>query len=385
MKYLGALLFLLSILLVSQTQAQEKQKSWSLNAYVKDMQSILFTEVDGDWMTDNLIHNRLNFKWYMSNSLTLKVDMRNRFMFGDFVKYIPNYADVVDNEKGFLDMSVLLFEEKSFLMHSSIDRAWLDFTKGKFQIRLGRQRINWSQTFVWNPNDLFNTYSFFDFDYEEKPGSDAIRMLYYTGMTSQLEVAVKSDYKDRITAAAMYRFNKAGYDFQFLGGILNDEDIVVGAGWSGQLFKGGLRGECSYFHPKENFKDTSSALLISMGYDYTFANSFMLQTEVLYNSLGDEDKSFNLNEFYFMDLSAKTLSLTRWSFMAMMSYPITPLFNASLSAMYSPNDNSFYIGPNLTYSMAENLDFSFVSQSFFSDASQGGKGHFIFLRLKKSF
>ena len=38
----------------------------------------------------------------------------------------------------------------------------------------GRQRINWGQTFVWNVNDVFNAYSYFDFDYKERPG----RMLF---------------------------------------------------------------------------------------------------------------------------------------------------------------------------------------------------------------
>ena len=368
-----------------QIHAQEKQKNWSLNGYVKDMQSILFTEVDSDWMNDNLIHNRLNFKWYVTKSLTLDVEMRNRFMFGDFVKYIPGYAKIVDNEQGFIDMSGLIFSEKSFLLHSTIDRAWIDYTKGKFQVRIGRQRINWSQTFAWNPNDFFNTYSFFDFDYEEKPGSDAVKIVYYTGMTSQLEVAVKADYKDRLTAAAMYRFNKWGYDFQFIGGVFESDDIVIGGGWSGQLFKGGLRGEFSIFQPIQGTSSSNPALLVSAGYDYTFKNSLMFQTEVLYNLNGKEDGDFDLNEFYFMDLSAKNLSLTKWSFMGMLAYPITPLMNGSVSAMYSPNDKSFFVGPTISYSLAENLDFSLVAQSFFSDAAMGGKGTFVFLRIKKSF
>ena len=365
--------------------AQKKQKNWRLNGYVKDMQSILFAEVDGDWMSDNLIHNRLNFKWYMSESLTLDIEMRNRFMYGDFVKNIPDYAKIVDDEKGFLDMSDLLINEKSFLLHSSIDRAWIDYTRNKLQLRIGRQRINWALTFAWNPNDLFNTYSFFDFDYEEKPGSDAVRLQYYTGMTSLVEIAVKADYNDRITAAGMYRFNKWGYDMQFLGGMLNEEDLVVGAGWSGPLLKGGLRGECSFFQPKDNLSDTTGAFLASLGYDYTFKNSLMVQTEVLYNSKGKEKGDFNLNEFYFMDLSSKNLSLTRWSVMGMLSYPITPLLYGSVSAMYSPNDKSLFVGPTISYSLAENLDFSLVAQSFFSDAAAGGKGTFVFLRIKKSF
>lgn len=39
---------------------------------------------------------------------------------------------------------------------------------------------------AWNPNDWFNTYNYFDFDYEERPGTDAIRVRVYfkDGMSS---------------------------------------------------------------------------------------------------------------------------------------------------------------------------------------------------------
>jgi hypothetical protein len=62
--------------------------------------------------------------------------------------------------------------------------AYLDYTAGKWQFRVGRQRINWGVNLVWNPNDVFNSFSYFDFDYEERPGSDAVRVQYYTGTTS---------------------------------------------------------------------------------------------------------------------------------------------------------------------------------------------------------
>ncbi len=89
----------------------------------------------------------------------------------------------------------------------------------KFQVTLGRQRINWGQTFVWNPNDIFNAYSYFDFDYIERPGSDAVRLQYFPSSSSVAEFAVKVDDENDITAAGLYRFNKWGYDIQFLAGL----------------------------------------------------------------------------------------------------------------------------------------------------------------------
>lgn len=119
------------------------------------------------------------------------------------------------------------FEGKSYVLNIAIDRLWLDFTHKNFQATLGRQRINWSQTFVWNPNDLFNTYSYFDFDYEEKPGSDAVRLQYFTSASSKAELLVKAGKDKKVTAAALYRFNKWKYDFQGLAGIFNPLNNMV--------------------------------------------------------------------------------------------------------------------------------------------------------------
>ena len=154
-----------------------------------------------------------------------------------------SYSEMIGSDHGLVDLSWNILNKQSFFLNTTIDRLWVDFNYGKFQARVGRQRINWGQTLVWNPNDIFNAYSFFDFDYVERPGSDAIRLQYYPDSSSAFELAVKADYENNITAAALYRFNKWGYDIQFLAGYFNSEDIVAGAGWSGALGSVSFRGE----------------------------------------------------------------------------------------------------------------------------------------------
>ncbi len=74
-------------------------------------------------------------------------------------------------------------------------------------------------------------------------------------------------------AAAMYRFNVFSYDIQLLAGILSEEDYLGGIGWSGNIGGAGFRGEATYFHPKQNFSDTSGMFMGSVGLDYTFPNT----------------------------------------------------------------------------------------------------------------
>ena len=130
----------------------------------------------------------------------------------------------------------------------------------------------------------FNSYSYFDVDYPERPGSDAIRLQYYTGMASNVEVAIKIDAYDKVTAAGYYRFNTLGYDVQLIGGVLSEEDLVLGTGWSGNIINTSFRGELSYFKDLETFADTTGNIMLSVGSDYTFASSLWIQGEVLYSA-----------------------------------------------------------------------------------------------------
>jgi hypothetical protein len=358
------------------------------------MQSFIFQDINKDWVNDQVLHNRLNLFWYPSDNFTGTIQLRNRIFTGDNVRFTPGYKRSFNVDDGIIDMNENIAEGNSYLMNSAVDRLWLRYSLNRFEATVGRQRINWGQTFVWNPNDIFNAYSFFDFDYPERPGSDAVRLQYYTGMTSSVEAAVKADSRDRITVAGKVRFNRWNYDFQVLGGIVNEEDYVLGAGWSGYIKNASFRGEMSYFHPKNHFEDTAGVLSLSLGGDYTFRNSLFLQVEALYMQL-PEGYSFNsFNDLYDMSLSAKLLSFTEYNFFAQVSYPLNPLLNGALATIYYPGFNGFFIGPSLDLSVTDNMSFSAYLQLFNGEfeMQQGGftvtdrlSFNLVFVRLKWNF
>lgn len=371
-------------LLTTPLWSQEEDANIEFNGYLSNMQSAIIPYWDGLWITDNMVHNRLNLKWYVSGSFTTNIEIRSRLIYGESMKYIPGYAQLIDNEQGWIDLSGNILEGKSFLFHSTIDRMWIDFSKGNLQIRAGRQRINWGQNMMWNPNDIFNAFSFFDFDYVEKPGSDAVRIQYYTGASSLAEAAIKVDHNNDITAAGLFRFSKWNYDIQFLGGILNSEDYVAGIGWSGDIKGAGFRGEATYFHPKEHFSDTSGFLIFGISADYTFRNSIYLLAEFLYS--GYDLSILNFSDFYFMPLSVKTLAFTDYSIGMQISYPFTPLLNGNLAFIYYPSLDAVFTGPSIDLSLKENLYLSLIAQYFngqFDDKKEDlGFG---FVRLKWNF
>jgi len=387
--------YIFPVFLFFSLTANAQLKKISFSGYVKDLYMFYKPEnpipgIDTDHLSSNLIHNRLNFRWYATNELTFAAEARNRFFSGQLVREFPLYKKFVDTDPGYFDLSHTMASGNSWFLHSMIDRAWVDFTKGKWQITAGRQRVNWGINLVWNPNDIFNTFDYFDFDYEERPGSDALKIQYYTGVTSSAELVYKierNDLEDKTesTVAGRYRFSKYRYDFQFIGGRM-PKDYVLGGGWMGDIKGGGFRGEISWFIPHEENNDNEEALVATVSGDYTFKNSLYVHAAVLYNSLGVTGKA-GAREFFDQNISAKRLSPARCNLFGQLSYPFTPLFSGSFSGMLNPSDGSAYLGPSFTYSLGNNLELMATGQLFFGDegTEYGELGKALYGRLKWSF
>ena len=379
-------LFIVTILIFGllPLRSQERQKMITLNGYLTTMQSAIFDSLSGPVLHDNLLHNRLNFKGYVNDHITFAAEFRNRLFTGDMVRSNPSYAEQTGTDNGLADMSWNLISKNSFLLNTTLDRLWVDLNYGKFEATIGRQRINWGQTFVWNPNDIFNAYSFFDFDYAERPGSDAVRLQYFPSSSSAVELAVKSDSEQDITAAGLFRFNKWGYDIQFLSGIVNSEDFVVGTGWSGAVGSIAFRGEGSWFVPVEANTASGDQVLLTVGFDKVFSNSSMAQVQVMY--CNSPINFININSLYSGDLSSKDLAFSRFSAFGQFTWATTPLLNMSLSGMWFPDLKGYFAGPSIDYSLAENVGFSLIWQHFTSETG-GNKSriNLAFLRIKYSF
>jgi len=347
----------------------------------------MFEDIKGNWTNDNLVHNRLNFQTYLGSKLNFSLELRNRFMFGETVKYFPGYADMLDKDQGWVDLTWNLATDTSFILNTTIDRVYLDLTLGKLQVTIGRQRINWGMNYVWNPNDIFNTYSFFDFDYIERPGSDALRLQYYLGSATSLELAGKLNHEEKYSIAGLMRFNLGAYDFQFLGGIINEDEYVLGGGLSGYIGPLSLNGELSFLDPIEESDPREPVLIGGIGMAYNTPFDLFLQVEYLFNQAAETSEISNFSDFYYRDIGLRDLSFAPHTFFANASYPISPIINTGVGAMIFPKLDGFFIGPTIDISLRGDLDLSCILQYFQGDFSENSqqKATLGFLRLKWSF
>ena len=413
----SVLLILLSFLITFPSNAQNtKPKKVRFSGFLEYLNntwipadSMLFPGTSKDWQNFSAVYNRLNFWWYPAKGLEFHAGMRNNFEFGPLVaqyneqlkmlhqllpqlNFPTDYASMITTDNGWVNLTWNLNSGNSYVIYTNLDRLYLKWSVKWFEVTVGRQRINWGENLIWNPNDIFNAYNYFDFAYVERPGVDAVLMQFYTGDFSSLQLGVKvakdrlTDDETQITAAAMYRFNKWNYDFQFFGGVMN-KDVTAGLGWAGSIGGAGFTGEISWFRNKDNFKDSSNVFVGSMDVNYTFGNQLFIMGSVLYNSAGTTGNAGLGPFFTFNTVDAKSFSRSRLDLFGEVRYPATPLITVDLASIFNPYDKSVYVGPSVTFSLTENVSLLLMGQLFFGDpgAEFGSIGQMLYLDLKWSF
>ncbi|HZY37911.1 MAG TPA: hypothetical protein VFE53_14735 [Mucilaginibacter sp.] len=363
----------------------KKDHKFTVNGYLKYLEQISFVSDITNLQTLDLLHNRLNFKYQPDDHFTFRLEVRNRIYYGDEVKTYPGFASLVTGGDGTLNLSENWVNSHSMLFNSTIDRGSAEYINGKWDITLGRQRINWGISTVWTPNDIFNTFNYFDFDYEERPGADAARVQYNLTPSSSLDAAFSPGKTAAGNVGAlMYHFNKWGYDFQAFSGVYR-QNFTAGAGWAGNISGAGFKGEVTYFAPGHSGADSAS-VAATLSVDYAFQNGIYVMVSGLYNKLGT-DSLLNITQLTTSTLSAKNIFPFKYTLFSEVSYSFSPIFKASLGGMYSLSGNSLIILPTVTYSIADNWVLDLIGQSFYSQQNGGYKplGNSIYLRLKWGF
>lgn len=317
--------------------------------------------IGSDAFWEYRLQNRLNLSWYISSDVTFNLEMRTRLFAGDLVENIPFYADAIDTDPGFVDLSWMIEENNMWLLHYMPDRLNLDRYTDDWRVTAGRQRINWGINTVSNPNDLFNIYSFYDFDYPERPGTDAIRAQYFIDWASRVEFAYSPARDARNSVAAgLYTFNTRGYDIQLITGYYRHR-WAAGGGWAGSIRQTGFKGEIMAFMDLDDQNGNRSANLVAaLSANHMFGNSLFFVAEILYNKNGGRERFLLLGE----PLSADNPSYSRYQVTVQGSYPFSPILNGSLAGIYYPDESAAFLSPSVTWSVLQNLDLNILLQAF---------------------
>ncbi|MCX8056296.1 MAG: hypothetical protein N3F03_01640 [Ignavibacteria bacterium] len=371
--------------------------SESLNFQIGGYSKYLFSSYRIQNLSENLIdhtlHSRINLKYFINDNITFNLGIRNRIIYGESVEKIPNYINSISEDEYFYNLKSFIWKEKKSVNLLEIDRLWTEFNFEKIQFSLGRQRIAWGTSWVWNISDLFNPLSILDFDYEERPASDGVRFQYFPTSTSKIEFASKfGKNKKDLSSAFEFYYNVWEYDFYFLIGYHRFRP-VTGFLWSGDISDAGFRGEILISSPPQsnskfsnntfsNEKRIQLCAVISL--DYTFSNSFYIHSEIMYNHIG---KTKDIGLFRNDAFELGMLSPSKWNLFYQLGYNLSPLTRIDLITLHNPLDKSFVILPNLSYSVSDNLDLSLIALHVEGDVldEYSPMSSMFFVRLKYSF
>ncbi|MBN2425815.1 MAG: hypothetical protein JXR46_01080 [Calditrichaceae bacterium] len=393
------------ILIIIQTMVYAQNSDWDLGGYARN----LFTLTDGaisdlpletgKWQ--NTAQLRLNFFLYPAESFQATLQSRSLIVWQKNIRQTYTFLDLLETDSYFLDLTYDYKDEENLYLRNEIDRLNLSYTSGNMEIILGRQRLAWGTCLVWNPTDLFNPYDVLDFDYEERPGTDALQIQYYLGPLSQINISVTpGKTRERVIYAGRFRTNFYNYDVAVLAGWQKNS-FKAGLNWAGEIWNAGFSGEILYTDAHYDYKALAmepnaqnltvtngkirgAHWMMAFSANYTFANSFYIHSEYLYNSIGATD---NAGLRRFTVLYTGELSPARHAVFQEFSYNISPLLRSSFFVILNPNDKSWIAAPSLQYSLSQNWDV--LLMAFPSDGKTGSEyGDYpaqYFFRLKYSF
>ncbi len=353
--------FLLLVFPSITTRAQKNDAEhsdaihFSFNGYLKDLNSFRLPVKKTPFHYGNLVHNRLNLKW-QSTHFNASAEVRNRLIWNSAPR--PTFV-------------------------GKLERGWIEHKSTRWSIKAGRQRINWGMNNAWNPNDVFNAYNMFDFDYEERAGVDGIRIHYQKNEMSAIElVAAKVPAGKTMNGAIKYSFNRSNYDWQMIAGF-NQGKINIGVGWQGSIGETGFKGEVQYFVSHNKGRQILNA---SVEFDHITKNGWYLHGAALFNQLGTTSAPSDWSSLSFQN-KPDNLMPTRWNMMTGASKEITPLVNGKIGLLYAPFANLMVFYPSLSVNVITNLDLDVFVQSMLATThgNFSGIGHSIFARAKYSF
>lgn len=372
---------LISLILLLFTQELNAQVlDYSNRGYLKQLSNISLNDNLNEINYDNIIQFRIENTLRITPFIRFHADLRARYFTGYTVRNMPVFAEFLEIDNGYIDLNRNLIHSHNMILNTMIDRMHVNYTNEKWEVTLGRQRLNWGKNTVWNPNDLFNTYSFLDFDYEERPGTDALHLQHSWSFASSLELAVRLvDNFDESVIAAMYRSNFRTYDYQIIVGKYYSR-YSFGGGWSGYIGNAGFKGEISYFTPVETSGYTINA---SIGTDYMFSNGLFGTAEVLFSSSSKAERdllAFNVP-------SATDIFISDSGYFFNISRSPNPLSNFSVGILGSFTDPIFILIPQVGLSLTEEIDMLVLMQSYRGEWFQDriASNNRIYVRFKWSF
>lgn len=372
----------------SSGSGYNSRKSLTVGGYLKSANYFRYTDWNTDRVAENILHSNLRFDWKLNSQSSFYMSIHNRYFFGESIQNEESeYANSLKNSNNYIDMNWVFVEGNKSLLHTAVDRLYYQFSGKRAILRVGKQRIDWSQTLIWNPNNFFNTYSFLNFDYETRSGIDAVYgsfNLDRRGNSSvQIGYAPQSLVEESIFAAR-YRYKKGNAEWQLMAGQVQ-EDYALGFGWTTKIRATGFSGEISYYKDKNDESD-KDVFIGTLATYYKFKSNLTMHYELNYNS-NPQNTEENYYSIFYQPLSSKYITFNKYSFGVLGQYPLNKYWTVGATGIAYLDTERYYVGAYTKLTLPSKLSF-LVSTQLMDEDNEGifGAGKkYLFSRIMWSF
>lgn len=346
--------------------------AWYWGGELKNYSSV--TDLEQEWMVgkrllfDDRVFLRVTSKGELGDYISLGLEYRLEFEWGDTKRfsdnaYFSSLQRLTDEPDSCLDLQAVIKEEQVYRLSHKIDRAWMRLAYKAVDLTIGRRALSWGVGYAWTPLDLVNPFAPWDFEKDVKPGRDLVLGEVALGSLAEVAVAYKPSWdredhelsRDQSTLLGRWRFHVQNLDLALVGGQHRTDDIVGGS-INGTLLGASWWLEGTY----ANAKERSDFFQAVGGMSYMFSGGTVLTIEGQYNTIGSKSKKGYLQLLIDQNFIARMqrgeiFTLGRGYLSWYVDHELTPLLYGGVQALVNLQDGSYFVGPSLQYSVANDL------------------------------
>ncbi len=323
---------------------------------------------------------RLKLSYRMSPSINVKVEHDTDLTVGSYLqtgffgrqKNAPA-QQYLGEGSAWLDRPNVYGTQRFFRAYAKISSAVTDITVGRQRIALGTGRF-------WSTLDMLNPINPLQADRDEFVGVDAILVERNIGALSKFGLVYAPDPERRSDRwVAQYRTHFGETDLTFTHGKYWS-DHVTGIDFATQWGDAGIHGELAHTRA-----DVGSAYRKALlGFDYAFANTLSVSSEVYYSDRSTQDQIAQWTQ-------NPQLALVQAPggayFGVAVGYELTPLLKISTYLLKNLKDSSQVLYPSITYAASNSTNFMGGAQFFSGNGNTefGAASTMYFFRVQSFF
>jgi hypothetical protein len=245
-------------------------------------------------------------------------------------------------------------------VNQNLDRFYINYSKGAFNLNAGRAPIAFGSSKIINPTDVLTPITYATLDKEERIGVDTVRVNYSLGALSLLDIGYVLGEDLIFSKSAAFVRLKTNVVATDVSAIVMDfkNNLMLGIDFARSIGNASAWFESAYVVPRY-FKKSESANLdnyyrATIGMDYKLTESIYSYIEYHYNGAGTGDSQRYLYSQFKVPYKEGGVYLYGVHYVAPgMTYEMSALWKLTAQCLYNFNDTSIFNNLLLEYNIVQ--------------------------------